>query len=255
MARIIAHARGAVLELEVARLAVARRRARRCTCRRRASAPRDHAVVEVHAARDVGRVVAVDEQRDVEVAVADVAQDRAREAVLVEVGARAQDVVGQRETGTATSVVERARARAQGARGVVGAGGGRPTSARRSSSSVAHSKPVPPCSAAICSVVPACAATSSGVPWNSRKSVGATAWSRSVVAVDGLDQHLVEQLDARDRDRRSDDRRARSPPRRAASGRRTRPPTSPRASASTRSVTSQTTPSVPSEPMNSRVRS
>ena len=99
-----AHTRRAVLELEVAGLAVADAvlaGARAAVLER----PAHDAVVELHAARDVGGVVAIDEQRDVEVAVADVAEDRAGEAVLVEVGARAQDGVGQPETGTATSVV------------------------------------------------------------------------------------------------------------------------------------------------------
>ena len=94
MARIRRTPRRAVLELEVARLAVpdAVLAGARAAVLERAA---HDAVVELHAARDVGGVVAIDEQGDVEVAVADVAQDRARQAVLVEVGARAQDRVGQ----------------------------------------------------------------------------------------------------------------------------------------------------------------
>ena len=94
-----------------------------------------------------------------------------------------------------------------------------------------------------------------GVPWNSRNSVGATVEVELEVAVDGVDLDVVEQLDARDRDRVGEhldhgvdggvERRERARVAAViASGVGCR-----------RSVASVISPSVPSEPTNSRVRS
>jgi hypothetical protein len=57
----------------------------------------------------------------------------------------------------------------------------------------------PPCSAAISLTISDCSATPASVPWNSRTAVGVSG-SQLRIAVDGVDLHLVEQFDARDRD-------------------------------------------------------
>ena len=93
-----------------------------------------------------------------------------------------------------------------------------------------------------------------GVPWNSRKSVGRDLLVELVVAVDRVDLDVVEQLDAGDRDS----------VRETSSTVSTAPSSVANAAGAAaiasgvgwiRSVASQISPSVPSEPMNSRVRS
>ena len=54
---------------------------------------------------------------------------------------------------------------------------------------------------AIASTSSACASVSCGVPWNSSSSVGATGSVEVEVAVDGVDLHVVAELDAGDGDR------------------------------------------------------
>ena len=248
-----AHAGGAVLELEIAGLAVADAvlaGARAAGVQRAAH----DAVVELHAARDVGGVVAIDQQRDVEVAVADVAQDRAGQAVLVEVGARADDGVRQRW--------RRGRPRRSSARSCRGAapawrrrrGGARPTSAgagprrwptrtrcRRARRRSARSPwPVRP--------------PRRGCRGTRGRASGATAWSRSLWRLmASINISSSSSMRATGIAFCETDRTQSTASRRVGKAHTAADIAS--GVGCTRSVASQTSPSVPSEPMKRRVRS
>ena len=115
-------------------------------------------------------------------------------------------------------------------------------------------KSPPPCSAAIARTVSACSSTPASVPWNSKNSVGCSRQVELGVRLTASHLHVVEQLDARDRDAGLDrldhgvDRAlevAKGADRRRD---RFRDAVQPQ-------LTSVMMPSVPSEPTNSRVRS
>ena len=119
------------------------------------------------------RVVGVDEDREVEVAVADVADDRREQPGRVEVAPWSRRCISaSAEIGTQASVVKPLRAGPQRAAGLVGAVAGVP---ERAALGLVGGPVEAEDAVAVGDLArrpSACAAVSAGVPWNSRKSVG-----------------------------------------------------------------------------------
>ena len=156
-------------------------------------------------ARSAG-VVRVDQVAEVEVAVADMADDPVRQPGRLGLGHRLVDALGQardRHAGVG--------AHGSGSPGASAArrsrpGGARSTAACAPRACCAHSKSSPPCSRAIVlhRLRPA-PATPASLPWNSISSIGASRSARLRVLVDGADRVRVEQFAARDRHAHLDD--------------------------------------------------
>ncbi len=151
------------------------------------------AVVEVDGALQLVRVVRVDEDREVEVAVADVADDRGDQAGGVEVALGLGDRLGEpgdRDAGVGGEalrcrVAARGRPRRRrGGRATARGARPRPRPSRSRGRRGPRRSP---------STSSAWALVSAGVPWNSRKSVGRDLEVEVEVAVDGVDLDVVER--------------------------------------------------------------